>query len=103
MADVLDGYTLKYEDMPKKKYNLIKKETRKMSKKQEVPTAKVKKSYSKTRAEHYKDIVIAVLVTGIIAFMLGANMQSKQQTALIDAVQALTPTASATESTTELK
>ena len=95
MADVLDGYSLKYEDMPKKKYNLINKGGSKMSK--EVKQAKVSK-YSKTRAEHYKDIVIAVLVTGIIAFLAGATMQSKQQTAVIDAVQALTPTASATES-----
>lgn len=96
MTDVLDGFKLKYEDLPKTTKQL-KKETLKMSKKQEAPIAKTRRVYSKTRAEHYKDIIIAVLVTGIIAFIAGASMQSKQQTAVIDAVQALTPTASATE------
>lgn len=94
MADVLDGYKLHYEDLPITTNQLIR-ETLKMSK--EVKQAKTQKVYSKTRAEHYKDIVIAVLITGIIAFIAGASMQSKQQTAVIDAVQALTPTVNAAE------
>ena len=61
----------------------------------EVPVAKVRKSYSKTRGEHYKDIVIAVLITAIVAFICGAVFQSKQQNAITAAVKAVTPSASA--------
>jgi hypothetical protein len=69
-----------------------------MSKKQEIPTAKTRKSYQKTRAEHYKDIVIAVLITGIIAFIAGAQFNAGQNNAISKAVEAVTPQASATES-----
>lgn len=61
----------------------------------EVKTAKTRKVYSKTRGEHYKDIVIAVLITAIIAFIGGAVFQSKQQNAINTAVKAVTPSASA--------
>jgi len=65
----------------------------KMFKKED--TTKTKKSYSKTRSEHYKDIVIAVLLTGIVAFAAGSVVQGKQQAVVINAVQSLTPTVSA--------
>jgi len=38
-----------------------------MPKTTNTPEAKPAKKYAKTRGEHYKDIVIAILVTSIIA------------------------------------
>ena len=55
------------------------------------------KTYNKTRGEHFKDIVIAVLITAIVAFIGGAVFQSKQQNAINTAVKAVTPTANAAE------
>lgn len=46
-----------------------------------------KAKYSKTRGEHFKDIVIAVLITGIIAFVGGMVFQGKQQQAIETAVK----------------
>ena len=66
----------------------------KTNKQTEAPSAKV---YNKTRGEHFKDIVIAVLITGIVAFIGGAVFQSKQQNAINTAVKAVTPTANAAE------
>jgi hypothetical protein len=66
-----------------------------MSKTTKEVAAKPRKGYSKTRAEHYKDIVIAVLVAGIVAFVGGvmfANGNNAKVQAAIDAVQ---PTANA--------
>lgn len=54
-----------------------------------------KQKYAKTRGEHFKDIVIAVLVAGIIAFIGGVVFQAKQQSAIDTAVKAMTPTAEA--------
>ncbi len=51
--------------------------------------------YAKTRGEHNKDIVIALLVAGIIAFVGGMTFQSKQQSAIDTAVKAITPSVSA--------
>ena len=62
------------------------------------PEVKTGKKYAKTRGEHFKDIVIAILITGIIAFIGGAVFQSKQQNAITTAVKALTPSVSAQES-----
>ena len=59
------------------------------------PEVKTGKKYAKTRGEHFKDIVIAVLVTAIVAFICGAVFQSKQQNAINTAVKAVTPSASA--------
>lgn len=59
------------------------------------PEVKTGKKYAKTRGEHFKDIVIAVLVTAIVAFIAGAVFQSKQQNAINTAVKAVTPSASA--------
>ena len=97
MADV-KGYELKYEDLPKKRYKIIKATRKggkgsKMSK--ELKTAKVRKSYSKTRTEHMKDIVITILVTAILAFIAGAMFQNNQHDVVENALNAVTPTASA--------
>lgn len=89
---------MQYELTPAKPYNITRKGGKgdKMStKKQEVPTAKTRRVYSKTRGEHYKDIVIAILITAIIAFICGAVFQSKQQGAIVAAVEAVTPSAQA--------
>lgn len=56
---------------------------------------KTSKKYAKTRGEHYKDIVIAVLVTGIIAFVAGTMFQGKQQNAINAAVNAVSPSVEA--------
>jgi hypothetical protein len=100
MTDVLADYKLHYEDIPRKKYQLIKQGDSKMSK--EVKQAKTRKVYSKTRSEHYKDVLIAVLITAIVAFVAGLQAQAKQQQAIDQAVQSVAVPASA-EDATELK
>ena len=65
---------LHYEELPSHKYKITKKGGHNMSQ----TTQKEHKQYAKTRGEHYKDIVIAILVTGIVAFCLGSQYQSKQ-------------------------
>ena len=46
-----------------------------------------KAKYSKTRGEHFKDIVIAMLITGIITFIGGVQFQVNQQKAIDTAVK----------------
>lgn len=46
-----------------------------------------KAKYSKTRGEHFKDLVIAVLVAGIVAFIGGMQFQGHQQEAINTAVK----------------
>lgn len=59
---------------------------------------KASKKYAKTRGEHYKDIVIAILVTAIVAFGLGAKVQADRNAEMTAAVKnAATPTAQAAE------
>lgn len=67
----------------------------KMPKTTQTEAVKASKKYAKTRGEHYKDIVITILVTAIIAFICGAVFQSKQQNAINTAVKAVTPSAHA--------
>lgn len=96
MTDVLADYKLEYEDVPRKKYQIIKKGHNKMSK--EVKQAKTRKVYQKTRGEHYKDIVITILVTGIVAFVAGASYQNGQNQALQSAIDAVAPAVEASPS-----
>lgn len=49
---------------------------------------KASKKYAKTRGEHFKDIVIAVLITSIIAFVGGMVFANKQNTEVKNAVNA---------------
>lgn len=56
---------------------------------------KASKKYQKSRGEHAKDILIAVLITGIVAFVGGMVFQGKQQNAVNAAVRALSPTVEA--------
>lgn len=53
-------------------------------------TEKNAKKYNKTRGEHVKDLIIAILVTGVIAFVGGMAFADKQQTQIDNAVQAAT-------------
>jgi len=59
-------------------YSKIKKTKRKVNKMTTNRTARAAqyrpaKRYQKTQGEHFKDIVIAILVTAIIAFVAGAR------------------------------
>jgi ABC-type proline/glycine betaine transport system permease subunit len=95
----MDG--ISYELTPLKKYNITRKGGKgsKMSKSNQTTEApKTSKKYAKTRGEHYKDIVIAILVTAIIAFGLGIKVQADRNAEIAQAVQgAIAPTASAAE------
>lgn len=51
---------------------------------------KSSKKYAKTRGEHYKDIVIAVLVTAVIAFIGGMHFSNNQHADTARAVTAAT-------------
>lgn len=54
----------------------------------EKTTEKTSKKYNKTQGEHYKDIVIAILITGVIAFVGGITFANNQQAQIDHAVQA---------------
>jgi len=59
-----------------------------MPKNTEVKQAKIRRVYEKTRGEHIKDIIIAVLITGVIVFVLGVRYANNQNVQLTNAVQA---------------
>lgn len=44
--------------------------------------SKIKKTYNKTRGEHIKDVIIAVLITSILAFAGGAAVMNRQQSVI---------------------
>lgn len=82
---------LNYEELPEQKRTIIKRGGHKMPKttnNTEVKQAKTRKVYEKTRGEHCKDVIIAVLITGVIAFVLGARYANNQNAQLTSAVQA---------------
>lgn len=100
-SKALEEYPLFYEDM---KFRIgqkatIKIKTRKGGKdnkmSKEVKTAKTRKSYNKSRGEHVKDIVIAMLVTAIIAFTLGIRYAQAQQAQVDNAISEVTATMTA--------
>ena len=57
--------------------------------------AKPARKYSKTRGEHFKDLVIVALVVAIIAFIGGMQFAKGNQAQIDKAVSALQPTAQA--------
>lgn len=69
----------------------------KMTKTTNTPeVTKPAKKYNKTRGEHYKDILIAMLITGIIAFVCGMHFSNQQNSRISAAVKAVAaPSASA--------
>lgn len=97
----LDKYQMDFEETPIKKVIASKgrKDIKKMSSK-ENQTSEVKssKKYSKTRGEHVKDVIIAVLVTSIIAFGLGVKFQCDRNAEVQRMIQASKPV-----ETTEVK
>lgn len=92
MSEALANYKLEFEDRPLKitPFARMGGKDSKMSKSNqpatEAPKAP-KAKYSKTRGEHIKDVIIAMLVTGIIAFAGGMVFQGKQQQAIETAVK----------------
>lgn len=94
MSSALADFKLEYEDIPEKQpvKNRVGKDS-KMSKTASEP--KSSKKYAKTRGEHYKDIVIAVLVTAVVAFIAGSVYANNQHEATAQAVQQATAQAEA--------
>lgn len=62
---------------------------------------KTGKKYAKTRGEHFKDVVIAILIASIIAFIAGMSFQNKQQDAIQQAAKSIAPAASAEAATSK--
>jgi hypothetical protein len=91
------SYGTPYIDTPelyrKKAVGRVNKMTKNSTTQEPVKVSKAK--YSKTRGEHAKDILIAMLVTGIIAFIGGMHFSNTQHSAVTAAVKAVTPSASA--------
>ena len=82
----LDSFNLNYEDLPKRKYKL----TDRIKKMGKLKNNEQTKIYSKTRGEHTKDIIIAVLITGVITFILGVRYANNQASTTATAIQAAT-------------
>lgn len=96
----LDSFALQYEDLnPKTRKGG--KDIKPMSKTTQTEAPKASKKYAKTRGEHYKDIVIAILVTGIIAFIAGAVFANNNNAQITKAVQAVTPSVAAQAETSK--
>lgn len=69
-----------------------------MPKTTQTEAPKASKKYAKTRGEHAKDIIIAILVTSIVAFVGGMVFANKQQAKVqqaVKAAQVVAPVASA--------
>lgn len=90
------SYGTPYQATPIKPIRVerVKSMTNKATTNTEAP--KASRKYAKTRGEHYKDIVIAVLVAGIIAFIGGMHFANTQHSQVAQAVKAaVTPSVSA--------
>jgi len=79
----LSDYKLFYEDLPQKTRKSGK--DNKMSKTTNENTSK--KKYSKTRGEHLKDIVIAILVTAMVGFVTGMQFANSNTADKVQAVE----------------
>lgn len=90
---------MQYELTPIKQLTFTRKGGKgvKMSKTTKTEAPKASKKYAKTRGEHYKDIVIAILVTGIIAFVSGVVFANGNNAKIDAAVKAVQPVAQAEE------
>lgn len=85
---------MEYELTPVKQYNTTRKggkDSKMSNKKQEVPTAKIRKAYTPSRMEVAKTVIIAVLITAAISFIAGVNYQQGQEAEIRQAVQAAQP------------
>lgn len=54
-----------------------------------VEATKPAKKYNKTRGEHYKDIVIAMLIAGILAFVAGMHFANQHNADISKAAAAV--------------
>lgn len=88
------NFNLFFEDLPKTAKAVGRTRVNPVSKSTNEAT-KPSKKYAKSRAEHYKDIAIFVLVTGIIAFVAGVQVANSNNAQIQEAVKALAPSASA--------
>lgn len=88
----LDSFKLEYEQMPFRLTRYSGGKDSKMSK-QKTTNEVAPKVYAKTRGEHFKDIVIAILVASIIAFIGGMQFAKGNQAEIDRAVSAVQPTA----------
>lgn len=92
----LADYKLYYEDInPTTRKGGKDSKMSKNTKQVEAPA----KTYNKTRGEHIKDIVIAILITGIIGFVVGMQFTEKQNAKVSEAVNAVTATQTAEAAT----
>lgn len=91
----LDSHKLYYEDLKPRKLITRKggKDSKMSSKSTKVNEVKAPREYNKTRGEHFKDIVIAVLIVGVIAFIAGVQYAGSQNAKLTSAVKAAQVTA----------
>lgn len=64
----------------------------KMTKQLSSEASKASRKYAKTRGEHYKDIVIAVLIAAIIAFIGGMHFENQHNTDVSRATTVAQPT-----------
>lgn len=81
----MDSYKLEYEETPFKPSKTVGRT--KMAKSNNQEQSAPRKKYAKTRGEHFKDLVIAVLVASIIAFIGGmqfANGQNDRVNTAVD-------------------
>jgi len=95
MESIFDNYHLELEDRPLKisKHTLLKggKDIFKMSKsKTNEPVAPA--VYNKSKGEHTKDIIIAILVAGVISFIGGMYFANHQNDQIKQAVSTATAT-----------
>lgn len=83
----LAEYPLEFEDMPLRKNPIrVGRTLTKMSKPKSTQEAPAK-VYSKTRGEHFKDMVIVALVVGIVAFGLGYKFNADRNAEMQSAVK----------------
>lgn len=90
MDSTLDGFKLEYEDMAPRKLNTRKggKDQNIMANKPEVKTENSnRKKYAKTRGEHTKDLIIAILIAGVVAFIGGIQFANRQHAQVDNAVK----------------
>ncbi len=84
----LNAFDMEYEVTPINQTPKVVGKVNKMAKTTNTPEqATSKKKYAKTRGEHFKDVVIAVLVSSIIAFVCGMQFANRQTAELNLAVE----------------
>lgn len=91
----LAKHKLYYEDVTHKPARVGRTEMSKLTTTNEAP--KASKKYAQTRGEHYKDIIIAILVTAVIAFIGGMHFSNQHNAEMQRAVKAVSTPVAQTE------